>query len=269
MTEGEPLWASMRSCASLHGGQELCKICAAVAPAFGELDFNRSCATPESVVLPASGMAIEYNRCPDCEFLFSAAFDGWTSADFLEKIYNEQYLAVDPDYVERRPAASAVFLCAAVLCRKSVSQRARLWRGKRGIGPATAPIADLPQPTPTILWSANSPDCPIANIPSSAASRRWSTRPIRWPPWPRWRSCWMSRASSSFRPSFSLRISKPSRAWAGGMPDLATGIFRCSRGSRWNAPGARRLQASAASTTSPCCLPRRCPISRSHLFRRS
>jgi 2-polyprenyl-6-hydroxyphenyl methylase/3-demethylubiquinone-9 3-methyltransferase len=91
-------------------GPKLCKICGAVALAFGELDFNRSCATPESVVLPASGMAIEYNRCPDCGFLFSAAFDGWTSQEFLEKIYNEQYLAVDPDYVERRPAASATFL---------------------------------------------------------------------------------------------------------------------------------------------------------------
>jgi SAM-dependent methyltransferase len=55
-------------------------------------------------------VAIEYNHCPDCGFLFSAALDGWTQQDFLEKIYNEQYLAVDPDYVERRPTANASFI---------------------------------------------------------------------------------------------------------------------------------------------------------------
>jgi len=39
--------------------------------------------------------------------LFSDAFDDWSHADFLEHIYNDAYIEVDPDYREDRPISNA------------------------------------------------------------------------------------------------------------------------------------------------------------------
>jgi 2-polyprenyl-6-hydroxyphenyl methylase/3-demethylubiquinone-9 3-methyltransferase len=55
---------------------------------------------------------IYYHRCPRCQFLFTTAFDHFTKADFLEHVYNEEYLLVDPEYHEARPQRHAAFLCS-------------------------------------------------------------------------------------------------------------------------------------------------------------
>ena len=91
-------------------GPKLCKICGKVAPLYGEIDFNKSCEEINGAHLPTSGVAIDYNRCPTCGFVFSAAFDGWSKQDFLEAIYNESYASVDPHYVDYRPRANLGFL---------------------------------------------------------------------------------------------------------------------------------------------------------------
>ncbi len=92
-------------------GPKLCKICGTVAPFFGEIDFNKSCEDIKGRRLPASGVAIDYNRCAACGFVFSAAFDGWSKQDFLTAIYNEGYAEVDPHYLDYRPRANLAFLC--------------------------------------------------------------------------------------------------------------------------------------------------------------
>jgi SAM-dependent methyltransferase len=84
-----------------------CKICAARALLYGVVDFNRSCEEVRGTFLPLAGVPIYYRRCGSCGFLFSDSFDHGTDVDFQRHIYNDDYLTVDPDYAERRPAGSA------------------------------------------------------------------------------------------------------------------------------------------------------------------
>jgi 2-polyprenyl-6-hydroxyphenyl methylase/3-demethylubiquinone-9 3-methyltransferase len=81
-----------------------------VSPLVGTIDFNKSCVEFQGTFLPSRGIAIDYNRCPVCGFLFTAAFDGWSKHDFLETIYNDDYILVDPDYRDVRPKVNLAFL---------------------------------------------------------------------------------------------------------------------------------------------------------------
>jgi SAM-dependent methyltransferase len=100
-------------------GPKLCKICGAVAPLAGTIDFNKSCVEFQGTFLPRLGIAIDYNRCPACGFLFTAAFDGWSKQDFLETIYNDDYALVDPEYRDFRPGHNANLLLRAFAEHKS------------------------------------------------------------------------------------------------------------------------------------------------------
>ena len=84
-----------------------CKICGSASTLYGVVDFNRSCEEVRGRFLPLSGVPVNYRRCPTCGFLFTDSFDRWTEADFKEHIHNDDYVVVDPDYVETRPAANA------------------------------------------------------------------------------------------------------------------------------------------------------------------
>jgi len=53
------------------------------------------------------GVPVYYRRCPACSFMFSDCFDDWTEHEFKQHIYNDLYIAVDPDYAETRPKATA------------------------------------------------------------------------------------------------------------------------------------------------------------------
>lgn len=57
--------------------------------------------------LPLSGVPIYYRRCAACEFLFTDAFDDWSTEQFKKHIYNAGYHAIDPDYETVRPQANA------------------------------------------------------------------------------------------------------------------------------------------------------------------
>ena len=87
-----------------------CKICSAPAPVYGSVDFNKNCEAARGLTLPAAGIPVSYNRCPRCGFLFTAAFNEWGRADYQQAIYNDDYIVVDPDYRETRPAANAAML---------------------------------------------------------------------------------------------------------------------------------------------------------------
>jgi SAM-dependent methyltransferase len=84
-----------------------CKICRAPSPLFGVVDFHKSCMEAKGLRLSLSGVPVYYRRCGQCGFAFTDAFDGWTPEEFERRIYNRDYLLVDPDYVEMRPAANA------------------------------------------------------------------------------------------------------------------------------------------------------------------
>jgi 2-polyprenyl-6-hydroxyphenyl methylase/3-demethylubiquinone-9 3-methyltransferase len=91
--------------------QALCKCCGALAFPYGVVDFHKNCEIYRRKVLDISGVPIYYYRCPECQFIFTTAFDHFTKEDFLRYIYNEEYLVVDPDYREARPRGNAAALC--------------------------------------------------------------------------------------------------------------------------------------------------------------
>lgn len=76
-----------------------CKICGGSAALYGVVDFHKSCEEANGVRFALSGVPIYYRRCADCEFLFTDAFDDWTTEEFKLHIYNEEYQKVDPAYL--------------------------------------------------------------------------------------------------------------------------------------------------------------------------
>jgi 2-polyprenyl-6-hydroxyphenyl methylase/3-demethylubiquinone-9 3-methyltransferase len=90
--------------------QTPCKCCGALAFPYGVVDFHKNCEIHRRQVLDISGVPIYYHRCPACRFIFTTVFDDFTKEDFLEYVYNEEYLLVDPEYQEQRPRANAVML---------------------------------------------------------------------------------------------------------------------------------------------------------------
>ena len=84
-----------------------CKCCGAFALPCGVVDFHKNCEIYRRQVLDISGVPIYYHRCPGCGFIFTTAFDHFTTDDFSRYIYNEEYLEVDPDYLEARPRGNA------------------------------------------------------------------------------------------------------------------------------------------------------------------
>src|SRR4051812_14822344 len=84
-----------------------CKICGGSSPLYGVVDFHKSCLELQGQSLELSGTPVYYRRCRDCGFLFTTAFDDWSSEAFLKHIYNSKYVLVDPDYVEARPVNNA------------------------------------------------------------------------------------------------------------------------------------------------------------------
>lgn len=84
-----------------------CKICGVPSPLFGVVDFHKSCIEAQGKRLAFSGYPVYYRRCPQCAFTFTTAFDTWEWDDFRAHIYNDDYIVVDPDFVELRPASNA------------------------------------------------------------------------------------------------------------------------------------------------------------------
>ena len=84
-----------------------CKCCDAPAALFDVCDFAKNCHDKGIPPDGLSGIPIYYYRCGQCGFLFTTQFDDFSKEDFLEQIYNDDYLRVDPDFVELRPKNTA------------------------------------------------------------------------------------------------------------------------------------------------------------------
>jgi 2-polyprenyl-6-hydroxyphenyl methylase/3-demethylubiquinone-9 3-methyltransferase len=84
-----------------------CKVCRGASPLFGVVDFHKSCMEARGLRLSLSGVPVYYRRCGQCGFTFTDVFDGWKQEEFQRRIYNDDYIRVDPDFVEARPAANA------------------------------------------------------------------------------------------------------------------------------------------------------------------
>src|SRR5262245_61459490 len=94
----------------VSAGPLSCKICDGVAELYGVVDINRPCEIPGGCRPPLSGIPVYYRRCAACGFLFTDTFDDWSEDQFKTHIYNDGYLAFDPDYVTKRPNANAALV---------------------------------------------------------------------------------------------------------------------------------------------------------------
>lgn len=99
-----------------------CPVCGAPAPVLDTVDFAKSCVEPRGTFLPRTGIGIEYMLCDGCGFCFAPGIARWPRAEFAERIYNDDYYLVDPDYRGPRPQANARFL-AVVLGRHALALR--------------------------------------------------------------------------------------------------------------------------------------------------
>jgi hypothetical protein len=86
-----------------------CKCCGSRSAICGVADFSRGGADVGAgkKIDPYSGIPIYYYRCEQCGFVFTHAFDAWTSEDFGARIYNSDYVRQDPDYTFARPNGNA------------------------------------------------------------------------------------------------------------------------------------------------------------------
>lgn len=83
-----------------------CPICNGQAKMLDVVDFNKSCEEARGKFLPLSGIPVYYFQCSQCFFAFAPEFEKWTENEFFEKIYNDEYVQVDPDYLEARPLSN-------------------------------------------------------------------------------------------------------------------------------------------------------------------
>lgn len=74
------------------------------------VDFNKSCGALWNFFLPLSGIPVYYYICNSCCFCFAPEFFRWNLDDFANKIYNDDYKFVDPDYLDVRPRNNAKML---------------------------------------------------------------------------------------------------------------------------------------------------------------
>lgn len=89
-----------------------CPVCENSCALLDVVDFNKSCEEIRGKYLEISGTPIYYALCSDCGFCYSPEISAWSLHDFEREIYNDQYIVVDPDYVEARPRTNAGNLIA-------------------------------------------------------------------------------------------------------------------------------------------------------------
>jgi SAM-dependent methyltransferase len=90
-----------------------CPVCSETCSAMDVVDFNKSCEEARGHYLALSGTPIYYFYCNICHFCFAPEFLIWSLNDFENKIYNNEYVMVDPDYIKFRPENNARMLLEA------------------------------------------------------------------------------------------------------------------------------------------------------------
>lgn len=112
--------------------QAPCPICTGTCQPLDVVDFNKSCEEVNGKFLPLSGVPVYYFLCRQCGFCFAPEFQTWTKEDFERKIYNDDYVLVDPEYLEARPSSCAQNLMA-MFGDKALGIRHLDYGGGRGL----------------------------------------------------------------------------------------------------------------------------------------
>ena len=87
--------------------EESCQVCGSGARILDVVDFNKSCEEVRGTYLPLLGEPIYYFLCSQCGFCFAPEMQRWPIEKFQKKVYNDDYMKVDPDCIEARPRANA------------------------------------------------------------------------------------------------------------------------------------------------------------------
>jgi len=88
----------------------LCPVCGGACSLLDVVDFNKSCEELRDKFLGLAGIPVYYALCSNCGFCFAPEIMTWPLSKFEEMIYNDEYVLIDPDYVEVRPRANATVL---------------------------------------------------------------------------------------------------------------------------------------------------------------
>ena len=91
-------------------GPTTCPVCDGATMPHDCVDLSKSCVEGRGIVIPPSGIAIDYQLCLECGFCFSPTMYRWTLAQFEERVYNASYSQVDPDHIVLRPTSNANML---------------------------------------------------------------------------------------------------------------------------------------------------------------
>lgn len=81
----------------------VCKVCGESTRSMDSIDRGMCVGQGERFLLGQTGEIATYHSCNACGFVFTDFFDAWSTETFAEKIYNGDYIRIDPDYVSTRP----------------------------------------------------------------------------------------------------------------------------------------------------------------------
>ncbi len=109
-----------------------CPVCSTATSLLDVVDLNKSCEEASGTFLPVAGIPIYYTLCDGCGFCFAPAMHQWSIEEFSERIYNDDYKLVDPDYVDVRPRSNAQFL-ASMFAKQSLLIRHLDYGGGNGL----------------------------------------------------------------------------------------------------------------------------------------
>ena len=87
-----------------------CPVCGGPCSLLDAVDFNKSCEEARGKFLSTADVPVHYALCGSCGFCFAPEFAAWDLDRFAQRIYNDEYVLVDPDYVETRPRQNAASL---------------------------------------------------------------------------------------------------------------------------------------------------------------
>lgn len=85
-----------------------CPVCQGPCLHLDQVDFNKTCEDHKAGrIFPEAGEPVAYALCAQCGFCFAPALCAWPPEEFSRRIYNDQYVLADPDYVDQRARSNA------------------------------------------------------------------------------------------------------------------------------------------------------------------
>lgn len=98
--------------AAIMNQSRMCPVCSGACSLLDVVDFNKSCEEARGNFLGLAGIPVYYAICGRCGFCFAPELMAWKPDEFEKRIYNDEYILIDPDSIEIRPRTNAQNLIA-------------------------------------------------------------------------------------------------------------------------------------------------------------